>query len=186
MRPHTPLMRLEPASVLTFTGALRHPVFYRAARHRALLLPSLRPSSFIGRLPQRLPVLRWQNGSRRQITSSSPSPPFTSSTYEGPQPIPAAPTDLGSLSSLAGTPEVVPALRELFATRAADGKLFPSYKAEAVAASFPYLLDSFQMDAMRALCDSRNVILSAPTGSGCVFTPVSGRDCGLVAVQSRR
>lgn len=62
----------------------------------------------------------------------------------------------------------MPELSELFAaaTAAEQRGMGVEYEAEMAAASFPFRLDAFQMQAMRALCEKKNVILSAPTGSG--------------------
>ena len=61
-------------------------------------------------------------------------------------------------SSLAGTPAAVPALVAQIAAGARPLDVLPSL--------FPFPLDEFQMDALRALDSDRSVVVSAPTGSG--------------------
>mmetsp|Transcript_6287 Transcript_6287/g.22382 ORF Transcript_6287/g.22382 Transcript_6287/m.22382 type:complete len:492 (-) Transcript_6287:62-1537(-) len=69
---------------------------------------------------------------------------------------PGAPWNIASLS---GTPEVVDALRSKFRQ---TGQI----TTEELASCFPFPVDEFQMDAIRALIEKRSVIVSAPTGSG--------------------
>jgi superfamily II RNA helicase len=75
--------------------------------------------------------------------------------------------DCNYIREVAGKPAAVDRLRELFERQAAAGQaLSPDYQASVTAACFPFPLDVFQMDAMRALASGENVIVGAPTGSG--------------------
>jgi superfamily II RNA helicase len=74
--------------------------------------------------------------------------------------------DCNYIREVAGQPASVDRLRELFEKRAAEQSLTPDYQAMATAACFPYVLDVFQINAMRALASGENVIVGAPTGSG--------------------
>jgi hypothetical protein len=163
--------QLSCSSALSFAGAVRQPLLFRVACSHALLLPSRRPSSFLGRHLSGAPLSRSPQYMRRSVFSASSAPPLGSFASPDMATAPKFSTTgqgLARLSALAGTPDVVPALRDMFASRAAAQQLDPEFKCEAVTASFPYALDDFQLDAMRALCGSKNVILSSPTGSGCV------------------
>jgi superfamily II RNA helicase len=70
------------------------------------------------------------------------------------------------IARVAGAPEAVDRVRALFAEHAAARTLTPKLQNEVVAACFPFVLDRFQTDALQALGEAKNVILSAPTGSG--------------------
>ena len=62
------------------------------------------------------------------------------------------------LSALAGTPAIVGELQARTAAGASPLALLPQ--------AFPFALDDFQLDSLRALHDEQSVVVSAPTGSG--------------------
>ena len=62
------------------------------------------------------------------------------------------------LAKLAGTPAVIPALRRRAASGESPSRFLPD--------CFPFPLDDFQLDTLRALDDGQSVVVSAPTGSG--------------------
>lgn len=67
--------------------------------------------------------------------------------------------DARRVAAVAGTPEAIDVLRELYlANRKLD--------AETLAQSWGFAIDDFQLDSVRAIVDQRSVIVSAPTGSG--------------------
>lgn len=74
--------------------------------------------------------------------------------------------DSEEVSACAGTPEGVQRVREAFTRKASAEPLTSEFQAEIASAYFSFPLDSFQQEALHALTESRNVILSAPTGSG--------------------
>ena len=71
---------------------------------------------------------------------------------------PRASAALSLLSTFAGQPSAVPALRERVAAGDQVDELIPQL--------FSFALDSFQTDALLALNDGQSVVVSAPTGSG--------------------
>lgn len=70
------------------------------------------------------------------------------------------------ISVLAGTPKGLERLKEAFCDESTRGALTPELQNRLVTACFTFALDRFQREALDALIESRNVILSAPTGSG--------------------
>ena len=62
------------------------------------------------------------------------------------------------LRSLAGTPAAIAELRAQATAGASPLALLPE--------AFPFELDDFQLDSLRALHDGQSVVVSAPTGSG--------------------
>jgi len=63
------------------------------------------------------------------------------------------------VAAFSGKPEAVDVLRSKYQQ---TGEITP----EELASCFPFPVDEFQMDAVRALIEKRSVIVSAPTGSG--------------------
>eukprot|EP00966_Prymnesium_polylepis_P085738 1984889-Prymnesium_polylepis.1 len=66
--------------------------------------------------------------------------------------------DAPSLAELAGKPAAIDQLVALVAAGAPELDLLP--------AMFPFELDGFQREALNALHDGENVVVSSPTGSG--------------------
>lgn len=96
----------------------------------------------------------------RTITSLDARASNTSLVTAGPAQLAAE-----SVQQYAGQPEAVAELQNTFSAFP-NALSDPKWQVEVTQAAFPYELDQFQIDALRALASGRSVVLSAPTGAG--------------------
>lgn len=87
-------------------------------------------------------------------------------THSLSSPISQSPAESDTPDYTLRAPDEIDQMRQVYESLPTDSDFRTKQTIELISNAFPFSLDTFQVKALRALCDLSSVVLSAPTGAG--------------------